>query len=42
MNFNHKKGRTRIVLTFEHLIGVNEKEFEIPDFNGIELKNKKK
>lgn len=36
-----KKGSAGIGLTFEHLIGVNENEFEIPDFNGIELKTKR-
>ena len=36
-----KKGTAGIGLTFEHLIGVNENEFEIPDFNGIELKTKR-
>lgn len=36
-----KKGYAGIGLTFEHLIGVVENEFEIPDFNGIELKTKR-
>ena len=36
-----KKGSSGIGLTFEHLIGINENEFEIPDFNGIELKTKR-
>lgn len=36
-----KKGTSGIGLTFENLIGVTENEFEIPDFNGIELKTKR-
>ena len=36
-----KKGPSGIGLTFENLIGINENEFEIPDFNGIEIKTKR-
>ena len=36
-----KKGNAGVGLTFEHLMGVNQNEFEIPDFNGIELKTKR-
>lgn len=36
-----KKGYAGIGLTFEHLIGVVENKFEMPDFNGIELKTKR-
>ena len=35
-----KKGYAGIGLTFEHLIGVVENKFEMPDFNGIELKQR--
>lgn len=36
-----KNGASGIGLTFENLIGVTENEFEIPDFNGIEIKTKR-
>ena len=36
-----KKGTAGVGLTFESLIGITENEFEIPDFNGIELKTKR-
>ena len=36
-----RKGSTGIGATFEKLLGVNENSFEIPDFNGIEIKTKR-
>jgi len=35
-------GNAGIGLTFEKLIGVPRNDFEIPDFNGIEIKTKKR
>lgn len=36
-----KNGYAGVGLTLEHLLGVTENEFEIPDFYGIELKTKR-
>lgn len=36
-----RKGHTGVGMTFEYLIGTNENNFEIPDFNGIEIKTKR-
>ena len=36
-----RKGSTGIGATFEKLLGVNENSFEIPDFDGIEIKTKR-
>lgn len=36
-----RKGWGGIGITFEHLLGNNENDFEIPDYNGIELKTKR-
>lgn len=36
-----RKGSTGIGATFEKLLGINENSFEIPDFDGIEIKTKR-
>lgn len=36
-----KKGNAGIGITFENLIGLSENEFEVPDFNGVEIKTKR-
>lgn len=36
-----RKGSTGIGATFENAMGLNENSFEIPDFNGIEIKTKR-
>lgn len=36
-----RRGWGGIGITFEHLLGNNENDFEIPDYNGIELKTKR-
>lgn len=36
-----RKGSTGIGATFENVMGLNENSFEIPDFNGIEIKTKR-
>lgn len=39
---SHRKGYTGIGKTFEDLIDKDEENFEIPDFEGIEIKTKRK
>ena len=36
-----RKGSTGIGITFESLLSINENNFEIPDFKGIEIKTKR-
>lgn len=36
-----RKGWGGIGITFEHLLGNNENDFEIPDYNGIEIKTRR-
>ena len=36
-----RKGSTGIGATFENAMELNENSFEIPDFNGIEIKTKR-
>lgn len=36
-----RKGSTGIGATFENIMGLSENSFEIPDFNGIEIKTKR-
>lgn len=38
---NVRKGSTGIGITFEHLLNIPENNFEIPDYNGIEIKTKR-
>lgn len=35
-----QKGTSGVGITFEKLIGKNKENFEIPDFEGIEIKTK--
>lgn len=37
-----KNGKGNIGLTFEELLGLSNNQFEIPDFDGIEIKTKRK
>lgn len=36
-----RKGSTGVGITFENLLNINENNFEIPDFKGIEIKTKR-
>lgn len=38
---SYSKGLGGIGNTFEQLVGINQNEFEIPDYNGIEIKTKR-